>query len=108
MQFKMLALAPLLGVQLGTFYTGQRSFLGEGKGVSSSFRGYIQQYTIHSESLPKCMAGQEITAVGSDSLPCSYEIFSLLPETATPKISKRQFLPSTLSRSAWLNQAQYF
>lgn len=30
-QFQMLALAPLLAVQLGTFYTGQWSFLGEGK-----------------------------------------------------------------------------
>ena len=76
-QFKMLALAPSLAVQLGTFYTGQWSFLGEGKGVHSSFRGCIQQHTIHSESLPKCMAGQEITAVGSDCLPCSYEIFPL-------------------------------
>jgi len=107
-QLKMLALASSLAVQLDTFSSGQWSFLGEGKRVSSSFRGCIQQHTIHSESLPKCMAGQEITAVRRDCLLCSYEIFPLLPETATPKMSKRRFLPSTLSRSARLNQSQYF
>lgn len=84
-QFKMLALAPSLAVQLGTFYTGQWSFLGEGKGVASSFRGCIQQHTIHSESLPKYMAGQEITAVGSDCLPGSYEIFPPAARKGTPQ-----------------------
>lgn len=82
---KMLALAPMLAVQLGTFYTGQWSFLGEGKGVTSSFRGCIQQHTIHSESLPKCMAGQETTAVRSDCLPCSYEIFPPAARNSHPQ-----------------------
>lgn len=74
-QVEMFALASLLAVQLGAFYAGQWSFLGDGKGVPSSFRGCIQQHTVHSESLPKWVAGQEIPAVGKDWFPCSYEIF---------------------------------
>lgn len=100
-QVEMFALASLLAVQLGAFYAGQWSFLGDGKGVTSSFRGCIQQHTVHSESLPKWVAGQEIPAVGKDWFPCSYEIFP-------HQMSKRQFLLSILSRSRWLNQAQYF
>lgn len=91
MQFKMLTLAPWLAVQLGTFYTGQWSFLGEGEGVRSSFGACIQQRTIHNESLLKCAAGQEITAVRSDCLPCSHEMLPLLPETATLEMSNRRF-----------------
>lgn len=91
MQFKMLTLAPWLPVQLGIFYTGQWSFLGEGKEVRSSFSGCIQHRTIHNESLLKCMAGQEITAVRSDCLPCSHERLPLLPETATPEMNRRRF-----------------
>lgn len=53
MQIEMLALASSLAVQLSTFYAGQWSFLGEGKGVTSSFWVRIQQHTVHSESLLK-------------------------------------------------------
>lgn len=71
MQLEMSALAPSLAVQLGAFCAGQCSFLGEGQGMSSPFRGCIQQHTIPSESLLKRWQGRksQLPPVQSSNIP---------------------------------------
>lgn len=98
---EMSALAASLAVQLGAFYTGQCSFLGEGQAMSSSFRGCIQQHTTPSESLLKWWQGRKSQPppVQLSNIPHRWQTQPL------PTWARDDFNPLLC---LGLNQAQYF